>query len=402
MSGNADERERPHALEGYTVVSLESGVSAPLCTRLLGDFGAEVIKVERPGVGDVNRHWDSVVYGDSSAHAWVDRNKLSVELNLKADEGTEIFHELASEADVVVQNYSPGVVERLGVGYEDVRERNEDVIYLNVSGYGRTGPYSDRKAYDMVMQGETGLIAMNGSPDAPAKIPLSVCDINAGMYGALSTLVALFHRERTGEGQEIDVTMFGGMLSWLGYFAHKYWHGGEIPERIGMRHHLLTPYGPHETADGEYVNFAILSEAHWKLLCEDVLDRLDLLEDERFAANEKRVEHRDVLEPEIEATVAEKPRDYWAERLAEAGIPWGDVNELDDVLAHPQAEHLGLVEELETDEGPVPYVETPIDFGGLEYRSDPMPDLGEHTEEVLEALGYDGEEIDRLRDADAI
>jgi len=390
------------ALDDVTVVSLESGISAPLCTRMLGDFGAEVIKVERPGTGDVNRHWDSVVYGDSSAHAWVDRNKLSVELNLKSEEGKAIFHDLASEADVIVQNYSPGVVERLGVGYEDVREANEDVIYLNVSGYGRDGPYSDRKAYDMVMQGETGLIQMNGSPDAPAKIPLSICDINAGNYGAIATLLALFHRERTGEGQEIDVTMFGGMLSWLGYFPHKYWHNDEIPERVGMRHHLLTPYGPHETADDQYVNFAILSEPHWEVLCTDVLERPDLLEDERFDANEKRVEHRDVLEPELESIIAEKPRDYWADRLADAGIPWGDVNQLDDVLSHPQAEHLGLIKELETEDGPVPYVENPIDFEELEFASEPMPDLGEHTDEVLSALGYDDEEIDELRESNAI
>ncbi|ELZ10148.1 bile acid-inducible L-carnitine dehydratase protein F [Natrinema thermotolerans DSM 11552] len=390
------------ALENVTVVSLESGISAPLCTRLLGDFGAEVIKVERPGVGDVNRHWDTAVYGDSSAHVWVDRNKLSVELNLKADEGRAVFHELATEADVIVQNYSPGVVERLGVGYEDVAEDNDDVIYLNISGYGRDGPYEDRKAYDMVMQGETGLIPMNGSPDAPAKIPLSICDINAATYGTISTLLALFHRERTGEGQELDVTMFGGILSWLGYFPHKYWHTDEIPERIGMRHHLLTPYGPHETADDRSVNFAILSEAHWELLCTDVLERPDLLEDERFETNEKRVENRETLEPLIEDLIAEHPRDYWAERLAEAGIPWGDVNRLDEVLEHPQTDHLDLVKEFETEDSPVPYVDTPIDSSELEFAAEPMPDLGEDTDDVLAALGYSSAEIAELRDADVI
>ncbi|MFA9504854.1 CaiB/BaiF CoA transferase family protein [Natrinema sp. H-ect1] len=390
------------ALEDVTVVSLESGISAPLCTRMLGDFGAEVIKVERPGVGDVNRHWDTAVYGDSSAHVWVDRNKLSVELNLKADEGRAVFHELAAEADVIVQNYSPGVVERLGVGYEDVAEDNDDVIYLNISGYGRDGPYEDRKAYDMVMQGETGLIPMNGSPDAPAKIPLSICDINAATYGTISTLLALFHRERTGEGQELDVTMFGGILSWLGYFPHKYWHTDEIPERIGMRHHLLTPYGPHETADDRSVNFAILSEAHWELLCTDVLERPDLLEDERFATNEQRVENRETLEPLIEDLIADHPRDYWAERLAEAGIPWGDVNRFDEVLEHPQADHLDLVKEFETEDGPVPYVDTPIDSSELEFAAEPMPDLGEDTDDVLAALGYSSAEIAELRDADVI
>ncbi|AXR76272.1 CoA transferase (plasmid) [Natrarchaeobaculum sulfurireducens] len=165
------------------------------------------------------------------------------------------------------------------------------------------------------------LAFINGSPDAPAKIPLSVCDINADNYGAIGTLLALLHRERTGEGREIDVTIFGRMLSWLGYFPHKYWHNDEVPERVGMRHHSLTLYGPHETANDQYVNFAILSEHHWEPLCTDVLERPDLLENERFDANEKRVEHRDVLEPELESIIAENPRDYRAEHLADAGIP---------------------------------------------------------------------------------
>lgn len=390
------------ALDDITVVSLESGVSAPLCTRMLGDFGAEVIKIERPGIGDVNRHWDSAVYDTSSTHVWVDRNKSSMELDLKSQEGVGIFHELTAEADVVVQNYSPGVVERLDVDYDTVSSINDEVIYLNISGYGRSGPYSDRKAYDLVMQGETGMILMNGTPDSPAKIPLSICDINAATYGTIATLLALYHREQTGDGQEIDVTMFGGMVSWLGYFPHKYWHGDQIPERVGMRHHLLTPYGPHETADGQYLNFAILSEAHWVTLCTEVLDRPNLLEDERFETNEKRVEHRDVFEEKIEGAIATEPRDYWAEKLDDAGIPWGDVNQLDEVLRHPQTEHLGLVKELETDEGTVPYVDNPIDFETLDIASSPMPSLGEHTEDILEVLGYGPDEIEELHENDVI
>ncbi|WP_408960374.1 CaiB/BaiF CoA transferase family protein [Natrinema sp. 74] len=390
------------ALDDITVVSLESGVSAPLCTRMLGDFGAEVIKVERPGVGDVNRHWDSAVYGDSSAHVWVDRNKLSIELDLKSDEGSEIFSELATEADVVVQNYAPGVVERLGVDYETVSEYNEDVIYLNISGYGRTGPYSDRKAYDLVMQGETGSILMNGSPDEPAKIPISICDINAATYGTIATLLSLFHRERTGNGDEIDVTMFGGMLSWLGYFPHKYWHNDELPERIGMRHHLITPYGPYATADDQYVNFAILSETHWKEFCVDIIDRPALLTDERFETNESRIANRATLESDIESIIESEPRDHWADLLSESAIPWGDVNQLDEVLDHPQTEHLDLVQELETEDGPIPYVDNPISFADLETTADRMPELGEHTDDVLAAIGYSADEIDDLHSKDVV
>ncbi|WP_129113532.1 CaiB/BaiF CoA transferase family protein [Halegenticoccus tardaugens] len=385
-----------YALDDIDVLALESGISAPFCTRLLGDLGATVVKVERPGVGDVNRHWDTAVRGHSSAHVWVNRNKKSVELDLKNEEGNAICRELAAKADVVVQNFSPGVVKNLGLDYESLRGENESLIYLNISGYGRDGPYKDRKAYDMVMQGETGLIPMNGSPDAPAKIPLSVCDINAAMYGVVGTLTALFQRERTGEGQELDVTMFGGMLSWLGYFPLKYWYADEIPERVGMRHHLLTPYGPHETSDGQYVNFAVLSEPHFELFCEEVIERPDLLADERFATNETRMKHRKAFESTVEAEIATEPRDYWADRLEDAGLPWGDVNRIDEVLDHPQTVHLGMVREMETANGPIRFIDNPLDMGNAAVQREPMPDLGEDTESVLEDLGYSREEIERF------
>jgi crotonobetainyl-CoA:carnitine CoA-transferase CaiB-like acyl-CoA transferase len=390
------------ALDGIKVLALESGISAPLCTRMLGDLGAEVVKIERPGVGDVNRHWDTAVNGESSAHVWVNRNKRSLELDLKSEEGREIFMDLAEKADVVVQNFSPGVVERLSIDYESVKEVNEDVIYVHISGYGRSGPYRDRKAYDLVMQGETGLILMTGSPESPAKIPLSACDINAAMYSTIGTLTSLYHREATGEGQEFDVTMFGGMLSWLGYFPLKYMHNGEIPERVGMRHHLLTPYGPHKTADDQYVNFAVLSDAHWQTFCEDVLERPDLWEDERFETNEKRVEHRETFEPIIEEIIASEPRDHWAERLEAAGLPWGDVNQIDDVINHPQTDHLEMIREVETEDGPIEVIDNPLDMGTLDVRQESMPDLGEDSADILAELGYPEDEIERLADRNVI
>ena len=391
-----------YALEGVRVLTVENGASGPLCSRLLGDLGADVVKVERPGMGDVNRHWDTVVYGESAAHAWLDRNKRSLELDLKSDEGRELFLDLAERADVVTQNGAPGVVERLGVDYESVREVNPGIVYLNISGYGRSGPYSDRKAYDMIMQGETGLMAMNGVPEAMAKVPLSICDINAAMYGALGVMTALFHRERTGEGQELDVSMFGGVLSWLGYFPFKYWYNDELPERVGTSHHLLTPYGPYEAADGQQVIFAVLSAAHWATFCRDVIEEPELEDDPRFADNESRIENREALEGRIAEVFAERPREEWAERLDRVGIPWGDVNRLDEVLSHPQTEHLGAIEEIPYRDGSLKFVDHPVDFGKVDTRKEPMPDLGEHTESVLREVGLDDAEIRRLHEAGVV
>ena len=385
-----------YALDDISVLALESGISAPFCSRLLGDFGADVVKIERPGVGDVNRHWDTAIDGHCSSHVWVNRNKRSLELDLKSEDGIEVFYDLAEKADVVIQNFSPGVTERLGIDYEALSELNDELVYVNISGYGQDGPYQDRKAYDLVMQGETGLILMNGSPDAPAKVPLSICDINAGMYGAMGAITALFQRERTGEGQEIDLSMFGGMLSWLGYFPLKYIHNGEIPERSGMRHHVLTPYGPHRTADEEYINFAVLSDAHFEVFCEEVIEHPDFLEDERFETNEKRIEHRETFEPLLEEIIASEPRDYWAERLEAVGLPWGDVNTIDDVIEHPVTEHLGSVRDLETDEGPIEVIDNPLDMGKASLKCETLPDLGEHSRELLAELGYDAAKIDEL------
>jgi len=386
-----------HPLDSAKVLSIENGAAGPFCTRLLGDFGAEVVKVEKPNSGDVHRQWDSVVHGISSAHVFLDRNKKSIELNLKSKEGRSVFLELAEKADIIVQNFAPGVTEKLGLTYEDIKEVNEDIIYLNISGYGETGPYSERKAYDLLMQGETGLISRTGTPSSPAKIPLSICDIGAGIYGALGILAGLVHRERTGEGQEVNTNMFSGMLSWLGYFPHKFWHNDEIPERVGTQHHLLAPYGPYKTKDSELINIAILSNEHWQAFCEKIIDAPELVDDERFSTNEQRVDNREQLNQYIEPILKSEKKSYWEDKLEAEKIPRGDVNQLDDVLSHPQIESLGLVRESEFDGNTFKYVDNPLEFSTTELKRERFPKLGEHTDEVLRSLGFSEEKIKQLR-----
>jgi len=390
------------ALNNIKVLALESGISGPLCTRMLGDLGADVVKVEQPDVGDVNRHWDTAVDGESSAHVWANRNKQSLELDLKSEMGREIFLDLANTADVVVQNFSPGIVEDLSIEYDEVKAVNEDIIYLNISGYGRSGPYRDRKAYDLVMQGETGLILLTGTPESPSKIPLSVCDINAAMYGTIGIITSLFHRERYGEGQELDVTMFGGILSWIGYFPIKYMENGEIPERVGMRHHLLVPYGPYKTADDQFINFAVLSDSDWGTFCTEVIDRPELLEEDRFDTNEKRVDNRNDLESILEDLLASEQKSYWVTRLQDAQLPWGEVHQLDDVINHPQTEHLELIQEIEGSQGSIRVIDNPLDMETLDVKRESMPALGEHSTEILQELGYNANEIADLKERNII
>jgi len=263
-------------------------------------MGAEVIKVERPGVGDVIRGWDSVVRGLSSGYVWLNRNKRSLTLDVKQEKGKAILQELAERSDVFFENYAPGVAGRLGLGYEKLSELNPRLIYCSLSGYGQNGPYRDVKAYDLLIQGEGGIIATTGYPDKPARAGLAIVDIAAGMYSAVGILLALYQREKTGRGQFIDVSMLDSIVSWLGYFPHHYWHAGEEPARVGMRHHYVTPYGPYLAGDGEYVNLAVASASDWEIFCRKVIEKHELLDDPRFATVEGRRKNRALLEELIE------------------------------------------------------------------------------------------------------
>lgn len=385
------------ALSGVRVISFEQVLSGPFCTSVLGDMGAEVIKLERPGTGDLIRHWDKAVRGLSSGYVWLNRNKRSVTVDVKQDKGQEIVHKLVRTADVFFENNAPGVAERAGLGYEKLNSLNPRLIYCSLSGYGQDGPYRDVKAYDLLMQGEGGIIATTGYPDKPAKASIAIVDIASGMYAALGIALALYHREKSGQGQYIDISMFDSIVSWLGYFPHHYWHRGEEPERIGMRHHYVTPYGPYLARNGKYVNLAVATARDWEVFCREVIERPDLLADPRFATVEARRQNRAVLEEMIEKIFLDRDHTEWLERLKKAQLPHGEVRGIAEVLAHPQAAARRLVREVDSPVGRVPVIASPLRLSASPARYDRIPDLGEDTETILKELGYDGNAIQSLR-----
>ena len=390
------------ALDGVRVVAFEQVLSGPFGTSILGDMGAEIIKVERPGVGDLIRHWDKAVRGLSSGYVWLNRNKQSLTVDVKHEQGREILYRLIRDADIFFENYAPGVAERSGLGYEKLKSLNPRLIYCSLSGYGQDGPYRDVKAYDLLIQGEAGIIATTGYPDKPAKAGIAIADIAAGIYSALGIVLALYQREKTGEGQMIDISMFESIVSWLGYVPHHYWHRGEEPGRVGMRHHYVTPYGPYLARDGKYVNLAVATAKDWEVFCKDVLRRPDLLNKERFDSVEKRRENRAALEEEIEKAFLEHDHTEWLERLKKAQLPYGEVRGIAEVLAHPQAIARRLIREVESPVGKVPVVGNPLRLSASPARYDRIPDLGEHTDAILKRLGYDSAAIEKLRQAKII
>ena len=399
MAPDAPHRHGDRALDGVRVLALEASVSAPHCTRLLADMGAEVIKIEKPGDGDLIRHWDSVVGGLSSGYVWLNAGKQSVAIDIKKPGGADAILRLADRADVVVENFAPGVMDRLGFGAEALTTRNQRLIYCSLSGYGHDGPYRDRKAYDLLIQGEAGIIATTGYADHPAKVGVPITDLASSMYALTAILMALYQRERTGRGQILDIAMFDSAVAWLGYFPYHYWHDGAEPDRVGMRHHYITPYGPYLATDRVYVSVVVSTANDWQLFCRDVIRRPDLLDDERFRSPETRKRHRDELERIIEQLFLELPHDEWIRRLDACGLPYGQVNGIGDVLAHPQTVARELVREVASPVGPVPIIASPIRLSASPARFDPIPALGEHTVTVLRSLGYSEQEIEDLRAA---
>jgi itaconate CoA-transferase len=373
-------------LQGTRVLACENGLAGPLCSRLLADLGADVVKIERPGAGDVTRAWDTLAGGLSSGFVWVNRGKRSVALDVKDPEARPALERLIAESDVFLQNFTPGWAARVGLDEPSVRALREDVIYTEITGYGPDGPYAERNAYDLVMQGETGLISITGTSAEPARVGISACDVGAGSYAAIATLAALLRRAQTGEGSRVSVSLFDTMVDWLGYFPHLWWHKQELPARTGMRHPHFCPYGPYPAADGLF-GFAVLSDEHWSALCLEVLGRADLHGDARFATNESRVGNRALLEPELEREFEAREAEEWLELLRAARIPCGAVNDLAAVMEHPQLAHNELVAEVGSPVGAIPVVGSPFLVDGKRPGSGSVPALGEHTAEVLGESG---------------
>lgn len=378
------------ALSGVRVVALEQAVSMPFCTLLLASLGADVIKIEPPG-GDVIRGWDDVVRGLSAGFVAFNAGKRDVTLDAKSSEGREVVRRLAAGADVFVENFAPGVAARLGVGPDDLRAEHPSLVYCSLSGYGHDGPYRDVKAYDLLVQGESGLLLTNGTPEQPAKIGIPITDQIAGAHAALGIVAALRRRDATGEGAYLDVSMLESTAFWLAYYPHRWWHAGEEPPRSGMRHQYLCPYGPFEAADGRYVNVVVASDADWRRFREALSDP-GWAADERFATVSGRSQARRELDGLVEDAIRTAPAAHWADRLAAAGLPFGYVRSIGEVLEHPQLAARGVFAEAGSPVGPLPLVRFPLGAA-----PGPVPGRGEQTDEVLVEAGYDQEQIRDLR-----
>ncbi len=386
-------KEPRRALDGVRVLALETSLSGPHATKILADMGAEVIKIERPGVGDVIRTWDTAVKGLSSGIVWIGAGKKSLAIDVKTDAAREILRRLAQRSDVLLENFAPGVAERLGLGARELRAQFPRLIYCSLSGYGQTGPYRDVKAYDALIQGEAGMIMTTGYEDRPARVGVSVTDLISSMYAAVGILTALYQREQTGEGQIIDISMLETAASWLGYFPHHYWHRGEEPKRYGLRHQYITPYGHYLAGDGKYFGLAVASPADWELFCKGVIERADLIADPRFRDTIARRANREVLDEILIEIFLTRPSTEWLKRLDKVRLPHGTVNGVGDVLAHPQTKARHMIQEIDSPVGPVPVMASPLHLSDSPQRFDPVPALGGDTDAILRDLGYSDSEI---------
>lgn len=389
-------------LENVLIVDASQALSGPYATQILADIGAEVIKIENPQRGDLTRVLPPQ-YGDVSAYfASLNRNKRSVTVDLNDAEGQAVVHDLVAEADVFIQNFGPGAAAERGVDYETLEPLNDELIYCDVASFGEDSPYSDRKAFDIVFQGQSGLMGVTGTEDEPIRIGTSISDIAAAMTATYAILTALYHRQNTGEGQYIDVSLLDTSFQLLMYHVANFFATGENPKRMGRKHWNVAPYGVFQTADS-YIAMGVINPEMWEGFCE-ATDREEWLEDERFETFYSRVENRETLDALVEECIRQRTTDEWLKRFEEYDVPCSPINSVEDIVNDPHIKARGMLQTVEGRDGEeFTLIDNPVNFSTLEadVRIAP-PGLGEHTEEVLEQFGYDEEDLVDLRDREVI
>ncbi len=381
---------------------MEHAIAAPLCTRQLAELGARVIKIERRGSGDFARHYDNRVKGQSSHFVWTNRSKQSLTLNLKHDDAKIILHRLLKSADVLVQNLAPGATRKMGLDFEQLHERYQNLIVCNISGYGSGGPYEKKKAYDLLIQAEAGLLSITGTKNEMAKSAISIADIAAGMQAQTAILAALIQRSKTNAGSNIDISMLEAMVEWMGFPLYYAYDGAEPPPRSGTDHASIYPYGAFSTGDKKIIMIGLQNEREWIAFCEAVLGQKELIDDPRFKQNSLRSENREELKQIVDNSFSTMTAADVATKLYEAQIAFADVNNMKAVWDHPQLKALKRIVEIETPEGPVKSFYPPGNNSDYEPCLSPVPDISEHTTKILTELGFGAEEIKGFYDNEVV
>ena len=390
-------------LKGITVLSLEHAIAAPFATRQLADLGARVIKIERPGVGDFARKYDERAKGLSSHFVWTNRSKESLTLDLKDAQALSLLKQLIhKEADVVVQNLAPGAAQRMGLSFEALSKKKPGIIVCDISGYGSDGPFTKKKAYDLLIQSEAGFLSTTGPENEIAKAGISIADISAGMYAYTNILAALMHRQQTGEGQRIDIAMLETLAEWMSFPLYYSMDGANPPPRAGASHASIYPYGPFEAGDGKVVMLGLQNEREWLVFCEKVMRQAELANDERFNTNPKRSERREELKSLIVKAFSTQTAAQVAARLEEVGIANAQVNTMADVWAHEQLKARGRWSQVQTTAGEMPALVPPGSWERGAARMDAVPAIGEHTDLILKGLGCTASDIEQMRLRNAI
>jgi itaconate CoA-transferase len=384
-------------LEGITIVALEQAVAAPFATRQLADLGARVIKIERPEVGDFARGYDATVRGLSSHFVWLNRSKESLTLDLKRAEAKEILRRLIEKADVFVQNLAPGATERLGFATRELREKYPRLIVCDLSGYGSTGPYRDKKAYDMLIQAETGLISITGTPETPCKVGISAADIACGMYAYTGVLTALLVRSKTGKGVALETSLLDSLGEWMSYAAY-YSMSGTAPQRSGANHATIAPYGPVRSGDDKLVYLGLQNEREWKRFCEVVLESPALATDPRFDSNTKRVQNRPQLDLAMGKVFGTLTGVEIIARLDAAQIANARMNTVQEFVEHPQLKARRRWTSVDSSAGPLPALLPPVTMENVDVVMKEVPELGQHTAAILEEFGFDRATVAQWRD----